>query len=73
MPSGGYAEGMRRRSLVVSTLGSLVLLVVGAVLAFGASAFVAAFVTWGVAAVLAVSAWGLLGFPVRRRDIVEPS
>jgi len=64
---------MRRRSLVVSTLGSLVLLVVGAVLAFGASAFVAAFVTWGVAAVLAVSAWGLLGFPVRRRDIVEAS
>ena len=45
MPSGGYAQGMRRRSLVVSTLGSLVLLVVGAVLAFGASAFVAAFVT----------------------------
>jgi hypothetical protein len=60
---------MRRRSLVVSTLGSLLLLVAGAVLAFGASAFVAAFVVWGFAAVLAVSAWGLLGFPVRRRDI----
>jgi hypothetical protein len=63
---------MRRRSLVVSTLGSLLLLVVGAVLAFTASAFVAAFVTWAVAAVLAVSAWGLLGFPVRRRDISTP-
>ena len=63
---------MRRASLVVATLGSLVLLVAGAVLAFGVSAFVAAFATWGVAAVLAVSAWGLLGFPVRRRDISTP-
>jgi len=63
---------MRRRSLVVSTLGSLVLVAAGAILAFGASAFVAAFVTWGLSAVLAVSAWGLLGFPVRRRDIGTP-
>ena len=63
---------MRRRSLVVSTLSSLVLLAVGALLAFGASAFVAAFVVWGLSAVLAVSAWGLLGFPVRRRDISTP-
>ena len=63
---------MRRHSLVISTLGSLVLLVAGAVLAFGASAFVAAFAAWGVSAVLAVSAWGLLGFPVRRRDISTP-
>jgi len=60
---------MRRRSCVVTTLGSLVLLVAGAALAFGASAFVAAFVTWGIAAVLAVAAWGLLGFPVRRRTM----
>jgi NAD/NADP transhydrogenase alpha subunit len=60
---------MRRRSLFASTLGSLVLLVVGATLAFGANAFIAAFVAWGFAAVLAVSAWGLLGFPVSRRDI----
>ena len=50
---------MRRRSLVVSTLGSLVLVVAGAILAFGASAYIAAFVAWGVAAVLAVAAWGL--------------
>ena len=63
---------MRRSSCVATTLGSLVFLVVGAVLAFGASAFVAAFVTWALAAVLAVSAWGLLGFPVRRRDISTP-
>ena len=57
---------MRRRSCAVATLGSLVLLVAGAILAFGVSAFVAAFVSWGFAAVLAVSAWGLLGFPIRR-------
>lgn len=63
---------MRRHSLVISTLGSIVLLVAGAVLAFGASAFVVAFAVWGVSAVLAVSAWGLLGFPVRRRDISTP-
>jgi len=63
---------MRRASCVVTTLGSLVLVAAGALLAFGASAFVAAFVTWAVAAVLAVSAWGLLGFPVRRRDIATP-
>jgi hypothetical protein len=52
--------------MVVATLGSLVLFVAGAILAFGASAFIAAFLIWGFAAVLAVSAWGLLGFPVRR-------
>ncbi len=63
---------MRRHSLVISTLGSIVLLVAGAVLAFGASAFVVAFAVWGVSAVLALSAWGLLGFPVRRRDISTP-
>jgi hypothetical protein len=63
---------MRRSSCVVTTLGSLVFLTAGAILAFGASAFVAAFVTWGLAAVLAVSAWGLLGFPVRRRHISTP-
>jgi hypothetical protein len=57
---------------VVTTIGSLVLLAAGAILAFGASAFVAAFVTWGFAAVFAVSAWGLLGFPVRRHDISTP-
>jgi hypothetical protein len=63
---------MRRRSLVVSTLSSLVLLAVGVLLAFGASAHVAAFVVWGLSAVLALSAWGLLGFPVRRRDFGTP-
>jgi len=63
---------MRRSSCAISTLGSLVLVAAGAILAFGASAFVAAFVTWAVAAVLAVAAWGLLGFPVRRRDISTP-
>ncbi len=63
---------MRRRSCVATTLGSLVLLAAGAILAFGASAFIAAFVVWAVAGVLAVSAWGLLGFPVRRHDIGTP-
>ena len=63
---------MRRSSCAISTLGSLVLVAAGAILAFGASAFVAAFVTWAVAAVLAVAAWGLLSFPVRRRDISTP-
>jgi hypothetical protein len=57
----------------MTTLGSLVFLVVGAILAFGASRYIAAFGAWAAAAVLAVMAWGLLGFPVRRRDIVRPS
>ncbi len=63
---------MRRASCAVTTLGSLVLLGAGAIFAFGANAFVAAFVTWGLAAVLAVSAWGLLGYPIRRHNLETP-